>query len=375
MQECSIPSQDDLQEERHLGDVPHRVKQENVTEECDIGIQEKREIGIQCDMAPFSYEGSQSWTDSDFLYFTGISKEAFNILYELVDGDKNKTMKYRPDAHTPSREVFSTVSMKTKLFITLVRLRRGFSLRDLKLMFNLHESQISNIFTAWVRIMSETFKSMEEALFAKVSTQEENKPDCYSPFPNLRCVVDSTDVKIQKPSDMGQQANTFSQYKAHNIVKFLIATSLYGGLSFISEGMEGNISDRQIFLRSGIMQHLNAGEAIMTDRGFDIENDLNDIEVDLLIPPFLGGRDAFTPREVLISKAIASSRIHVETFIGRVKFFKFIRYVVPNTMVDILSDIVRVCACLVNFGEPFIRWKAKKKNKETLKLLSELQAV
>lgn len=322
----------------------------------------KRTIGIQSNMATFSYDRSKQWTDDDFHYFTGVSRSAFEILYELVGGDTNKKMKYRTDAKTPQREVYASYSVRDKLFLTLVRLRRGYSLRDMRMFFNLPENHISNIFTAWVRTLSEVFKSMEEAVFVTVSAQEKNKPDCYEPFPNLRCVIDSTDIKIQKPTNMDQQSHTFSKYKAHNIVKFLIATSLYGGLSFISEGMEGVISDRQLFLKSGIIKHLNTGEALMCDRGFDMEEDPNDIGVDILVPAHLGKtRKTFTEREILLSKSTAASRIHVETFIGRLKFFKLIRHIVPNTMIDVLSDIVRVCANLVNFEEPFIRWKTKEK--------------
>ena len=115
------------------------------------------------------------------------------------------------------------------------------------------------------------------------------------------------------------------------------------------------------------MDYLSPGDVIMSDRGFDIEGDLNEIEVDLLIPPTLGSRESFSPREILESKGIASSRIHVETFIGRMKFFKLIRHVVPNTMIDVVSDVVRVCANLVNFSDPFINWdsvKEKLKNKK-----------
>ncbi|XP_034238531.1 uncharacterized protein LOC117643646 [Thrips palmi] len=328
----------------------------------------KRTIGIQSDMATFSYDRSKQWNDDDFHYFTGISRKAFEILFELVGGETNKKMKYRHDAKTPQRELYASHSVRDKLFLTLVRLRRGYSLREMKMFFNLPESTISNIFTAWVRTLSEVFKSMEDAIFVSVPAQEKNKPDCYAPFPNLRCVVDSTDIKIQKPSNMDQQSHSFSKYKAHNIVKFLFATSLYGGLSFASEGMEGVITDRQLFLKSGIMKYLKPGEAVMCDRGFDMEEDLNDIGVDILIPAFLGDhRTTFTEREILLSKCVAGARIHVETFIGRVKFFKLIRNVVPNTMIDILSDVVRVCANLVNFEEPFINWNTKKKEKRKKK--------
>ena len=231
------------------------------------------------------------------------------------------------------------------------------------MMFGMSETSISDIFTTWVRMLSIKFKSMESAIFVSAAAQQENAPDCYKPFPNLRCVIDSTDIKIQKPDNMEQQKNTFSTYKSANIHKFPVATSLYGGLCHISEGMEGNVSDRKLFFESGIMDHLQPGDALMADRGFDIEADLNEIEVDFIVPPFLGDRETFTAREVIQGKSIASSRIHVETFIGRIKFFKLLRNVLPNTMIDIISDLVRVGANLVNFSEAFIKWNTANRKK------------
>jgi len=184
----------------------------------------------------------------------------------------------------------------------------------------------------------------------------ENPPDCYKPFPNLRCVVDCAEFVIQVPENFEQQSNTWSSYKGKCTVKFLICSSVFGGFIFCSEGAEGSISDRKLFLKSGIMDYLNTGEAIMADKGFDIEADLNAIGVELIIPAFLGQREAFTIRELLLNKAVGASRIHVERLNKMVKDFRLIRYQIPMTLLDILSDMVQVCCNLVNFNDPFIRW-------------------
>ena len=61
--------------------------------------------------------------------------------------------------------------------------------------------------------------------------------------------------------------------------------------------------------------------AVMADRGFTIEEELNDLNVQLIIPAFLDGREQLTEAEVKESQAIASVRIHVERAIQRVKKF------------------------------------------------------
>ena len=239
-----------------------------------------------------------------------------------------KLLTYRFAAKTPRIERENEHSPRDKLLITLVRLRRGKSLKGLKLDFGLSETTLSTIFYTWVRHMSLTFKSMEKWAFLSAEKQMEDVPDCYKPFPNLSVVVDCTNV----------------------------GTNKYGGLAFISDAAEGNISDRKLFLKSGIMNFLRAGEAVMSDKGFSIESDLNAIGVELLIPAFLGHRTEFTAKELLLNKAISTYRIHVGRFIKMLKDFKLIRYQVPNTLLDIVSDIIRVCANLVNFNEPFLRF-------------------
>ncbi|KAK3918664.1 ATP-dependent helicase hrq1 [Frankliniella fusca] len=324
------------------------------------GPKEFRDQSVQTALPLLTFEmiiTSQKWSDFDFRYFTGLSKESFEVLYKFLGGNEVcSKLKYYRD-QTPNRECGTTHTPKGCLLMTLVRLRRGYSETEMEKFFGLSDTSISCIFTAWIKFMSFKFKSLEPSMFVSVEMQERNKPQCFKPFPNLRCIVDATEIKIQKPKNLEQQSNTYSSYKGCNTVKFLVASSVYGGLSYISEGFEGNISDRKLFLKSGILDHINPDEAIMVDRGFDIEADLNKRDIDIIIPPFLGGRTAFTEREMYIGKAIETSRIHVETLIGRIKAFKLVRYVVPNTMLDVLSHIVRVCSVLTNFQDPFVRWE------------------
>jgi len=149
--------------------------------------------------------------------------------------------------------------------------------------------------------MSLEFKTLETDMFASVSRQMENPPDCFKPFPNVRCVVDCTSFHIQTPENLEQQKNTWSSYHSQHESKFLIGITVFGGLAFVSEGAEGSISDRKLFMRCGIMDHLNPGEAVMVDKGFDIEAELNAIGVELIIPAFLGNRKNFTIRELMLN--------------------------------------------------------------------------
>ena len=84
--------------------------------------------------------------------------------------------------------------------------------------------------------------------------------------------------------------------KSHTTLKCLIGVELRGGIIFIFQLYEGSISDKEIVKRSGFIeilkQKLTADEikiedAIMTDKGLDIEDKLKQIGLRLNIPPFL----------------------------------------------------------------------------------------
>ena len=75
------------------------------------------------------------------------------------------------------------------------------------------------------------------------------------------------------------------------------------------------------------------------------------------MPPFTKGQQQFTKEKVRLGQAIGKARIHVERAIERVKRFRIINSAIPLTMIDILDDIMVVCAALTNLMPPLIRRK------------------
>lgn len=102
---------------------------------------------------------------------------------------------------------------------------------------------------------------------------------------------------------------------------------------------------------SGFIQKLEgkSGISIMADRGFTVKDQLQEIGVDLNIPPFLEGRKQLPAEEVKKGRQIASVRIHVERAIGRIKNFSILKWNFPLSMIRLANQIVCVCAWLSNF--------------------------
>ena len=92
----------------------------------------------------------------------------------------------------------------------------------------------------------------------------------------------------------------------------------------------------------------------MADRGFTIRDMLQEINIDLNMPPFLDGRSQLPANEVNTGRKIASLRVHVERAIGRIKNYGILKATIPLALASLLNQIVHVCAFLTNFQPPLV---------------------
>ena len=125
-------------------------------------------------------------------------------------------------------------------------------------------------------------------------------------------IIDATEIFVEQPAIPELQQLTFSSYKNHNTYKGLIGISPTGAVVFVCDLYPGSITDRELTRRCGILDMLDKGDAVMADRGFDIEEDLILRGVRLNIPPFLRGKQQLNQAELVETRRIASLRIHVE---------------------------------------------------------------
>ena len=92
-----------------------------------------------------------------------------------------------------------------------------------------------------------------------------------------------------------------------------------GGISFVSTLYGGSISDKQLAQKSGLIEKLEYGDAIMADRGFNIQEMLAYKGVKVNIPPFMNESGQFDESELLETRRIASLRIYVERAMQEIK--------------------------------------------------------
>jgi len=247
------------------------------------------------------------------------------------------------------------LAFQDEMFIVLVKLKTGRLNHDLAFQFGVSVGLISEIFSSWLCFLCAELK----LLFEMVDCGEpvDGIPGVYKNFSGLRVVVDCTELMLQKSSDLHDRKTTFSNYKHHDTVKFLVGMSPQLCVNFVSKAWGGRASDTHITTHSdALLSGLPAGSVVMAVRGFTVAPELSRLGVKTIIPEFKGrGRSQFTDAECSTSEDIAKARIHIERVIQRIKTFHVLDSVVRLNMSDIIEQIFTVCAYLTNFQTPIIR--------------------
>lgn len=130
-------------------------------------------------------------------------------------------------------------------------------------------------------------------------------------YPRTRCIIDCSEIFIERPLSYQARAKTYSNYKKNNTVKFLIGITPNGAISFISTCWGGRATDKIITQKSGFLDLVEHGDTILADRGFDIADDLGVFGARLEIPAFTKNKKQLSLLEVEYSKRLSKVRIHV----------------------------------------------------------------
>jgi len=111
-------------------------------------------------------------------------------------------------------------------------------------------------------------------------------PAAFRKFQNICCIIDCTELFIERPSNLTGQSLTFSNYKHHTTIKFLVAIVPTGAVCYVSQAWGGRVSDRCITEQSGFLDHICPGDVVIADKGFTIGDLLAKKDAFLEISPF-----------------------------------------------------------------------------------------
>ena len=236
--------------------------------------------------------------------------------------------------------------------MVFMRLRLGLLQQDLADRFGVSVSTVSRVLITWYKVLALHLKSF--IVWPSRQLINKNLPDCFKKFPNTRVVLDCTEFFIQCPSSLVNQSITYSSYKSHNTFKLLVGISPTGAVIFLSKLWGGNASDKHIVKESGLLELLEAGDSIMADKGFNIEDLLDPLGVTLNMPPIRETKRQLSKQEVEETRRIAAVRIHVERKMEQIKNYRILQGTIPATEWHNADNIVLICAALTNLEPPLV---------------------
>ena len=175
---------------------------------------------------------------------------------------------------------------------------------------------MSKIVRTWLPKLANVFAII---IWPEREALQENLSTCFTSFRNCVCIVDCTEIYTECPLNLKATAQTFSNCKSHNTIKYLIGITPAVAVWFLSAGWEGRASDKEITLKSGFLDKLTHGDCVLADQGFLAEEELATRGAVLHITLFTRGKKQMTAKYIDISRQIAHVRIDVEHVFGCLK--------------------------------------------------------
>ena len=157
-------------------------------------------------------------------YYTGLpSYEVLKAVYDLVI------------IGIPSTLSASSCSLFQQFLIVLMKLRLNLGDQDIAYKFAVSQSTVSRYFNKWLDILYHKLSVFvswpEREQLLKTMPAEFRKT-----FAKCAIIIDCFEAFIERPTSLMARAQTWSNYKKHNTVKFLIGVTPQGTTGFISKG-------------------------------------------------------------------------------------------------------------------------------------------
>ena len=199
--------------------------------------------------------GESSLTDDDkaVKYYTGLpSYLMLQCIFDFVI------------VGLPNGFFASSCSPFEQFLMVLMKLRLNLGDQDLAYRFGIHQSTVSWYFNKWLDVLHQKLSVFvcwpeRDQLMKTMPMEFRNN------FRKCAIIIDCFEVFIERPTSLMARAQTWSNYKKHNTVKFLIGITPQGSIAYISKGWGGRVSDVHLTENCGLLKNLLPGDVILAD--------------------------------------------------------------------------------------------------------------
>lgn len=316
-------------------------EQKSKIQELEFKILKQEGIMNHLQRSSFTYENLVD-KPKTFKLLCGLNVEEFNMLMNCVrpylslfDGMRHPNI----------------FGWETQYLATMTICRHSLHFDFMSFVIGTSPTTMSRIANNWIIFLATVFNRIDLKPEHGFLIQKMPKSFIHTGHGNTDLIVDATEFKFQIATNYDVNSLMFSHYKNHSTGKALIGIAPHGMGIVFSHVYPGSISDSEITAITDILKFVDEDREIMTDRGFSIQ-DLCAEKGVTLNRPKQKENDQFTNTENQRNFDIASTRIHVERFIGRVRKWKILNDIWPMNRVDILTCVWQMLCHTVNLTCP-----------------------
>ena len=136
--------------------------------------------------------------------------------------------------YDPFNSAHLKITPANGLLMLFMRLRLNALLEDLSYRFGIGVTTVCTVIQKWIDIMHIQLQFL--ITWPSQEVARANMPRIFRDlYPCARCIIDCSEIFIERPTAYQARAQTYSNYKKHNTVKFLIGISPYGAITFLSK--------------------------------------------------------------------------------------------------------------------------------------------
>ncbi|VDI17719.1 Hypothetical predicted protein [Mytilus galloprovincialis] len=174
---------------------------------------------LKTELLNLKFEDSAVATDSKTTFYTGIPSKA---LFMWVLSFCTTVL--------PSSRV---VSPKGVLLCVLIKLRLNLHLEDIAFRLNISKTTVSDILNQGLPALAKKLNFLVQ--WPDKDSLIKNMPVIFKKtYPRCVSIIDCFEVFINRPGHLTARAQTWSNYKHHNTIKFFVSITPTGAISYVS---------------------------------------------------------------------------------------------------------------------------------------------
>ncbi|XP_057337503.1 uncharacterized protein LOC130675695 [Microplitis mediator] len=311
----------------------------------------QKEISTQVETSSFTITVMNLLTsENDFSTATGIqSYKIFNTIVRRVESVYGEDL------------LNFKLTLRERIILTYVKLKQNLSWAFLAVIFKkCTAAQCRHIFYTTLDML---FKCLK--ILIRWPPKEEisrNLPECFKDFEHTRVVVDCTEIFILAPSKLCCQELPSSNHKNSTTCKIMTGITPGGLISYFTKPYGGRLLDTELFEQSDLIKLLEPGDAVMTDRGFFIDELCTRNNWKLIRPPLIKDQKQLSRCEAILASKIAEARVYVQRFNQQIKAFALVGGTMSAELVPVLHEIFTVVCATVNLSSPIVNDDKSMKN-------------